>query len=467
MTPEDLAAWIAASRRTETNLELEKVSDEWLNTAPAKFQISLTYSIKEPDTALQIAEDLTYQYSGNPIYLAHHAYLAYRIREFSSSLTKIEKALEIWPDEPHWHILAANLETEKKNHSKAIDHLEKACCIDDELSDLHFQLGNAYLNGGLPGNAIRVLENAVSAQPLKPPFWSKLAQAYQATGELEQASSSIEKAVNLAPDVVKYRLLAAEIAAAEGLSIKSDQFIQQALDLQPRESEDVIHLTNLLVQLGKPEEALQRLDELLDLSLSPVPLMLQKAAILRETSGVKEEIKILVQLIKQAPKNALVLSRLCSAYIKVNQLQDAIKAGQFAIKHAGTTLSSNQVSKLNYQVGMLFQRSGQLDQALSHLAKSIELTPHYVDAYLEISKTLQARREISKAINYLDQAILIAPDDPRPYLHTGILLKESKDYLGAEAMLKKAAALAPDDVNIKRQLAAIIAMAIIHQNETL
>ncbi len=38
--------------------------------------------------------------------------------------------------------------------------------------------------------------------------------------------------------------------------------------------------------------------------------------------------------------------------------------------------------------------------------------------------------------------------------------------MDAEAMLKKAAALAPDDANIKRHLASVIAMAIIHQHET-
>ena len=160
-----------------------------------------------------------------------------------------------------------------------------------------------------------------------------------------------------------------------------------------------------------------------------------------------------------------VLARLCSAYLQINQPQDAIKAGQFAIKHGEKVLSIGQLSKLNYQVGSLFLRSGQLDQALSYLSKSIQLTPHFIDAYIEIGKTLQARRETAKALDYLEKAMQVAPHDPRPFLQAGIMLKEGKDYLGAEAMLKKAASLAPEDVNIKRQLAAVIAMAIIHQNE--
>ena len=180
----------------------------------------------------------------------------------------------------------------------------------------------------------------------------------------------------------------------------------------------------------------------------------------------KSEDKDFDAFLKTNPRNPLILARLCSAYLQVNQPQDAIKAGQFAIKHGEKELSTGQLSKLNYQIGSLFLRSGQLDQALSYLSKSIKLTPHFIDAYIEIGKTLQARRDPSKALDYLEKAMLIAPHDPRPFLQAGILMKEAKDYLGSEAMLKKASSLAPEDVNIKRHLAAVIAMAIIHQNES-
>ena len=464
--PDDFAAMVAAARRSETKLELEDVPEEWLNTDQVKFQLSLSYSLSDPHNACRIAEDLAYAHPHNPIFLAHFAMLSYRIHEIPTALNHIKQALDLWPEESHWHVFAASLETEKNNHPQAIDHLEAACCLEEDTPEYLYQLGNAYLNGGLPGNAIRVLESAVNLQPLEPEYWATLSLAYRAAGELDQATASIEKAAKLAPQSVNYRLQAARIAHDKGAAIRSDQFLQQAIELQPRDPEDVIELTNLLLKQHKADQALKIIDELIELSLSPVLLQLQKAAIIRETKGVRDEVKLLVELIKQQPRNPLILARLCSAYLQVNQPQDAIKAGQFAIKHGEKELSIGQLSKLNYQVGTLFLRSGQLDQALSYLSKSINLTPHFIDVYIEISKTLQARRESSKALNYLEDAMLIAPQDPRPYLHAGILLKEGKDYLGAEAMLKKASALDPDDVNIKRQLAAVIAMAIIHQNES-
>jgi Flp pilus assembly protein TadD len=60
------------------------------------------------------------------------------------------------------------------------------------------------------------------------------------------------------------------------------------------------------------------------------------------------------------------------------------------------------------------------------------------------------------------RAASIAPHDPRPYLQAGLALKEGKDYLESESMLRRAADLAPNDPTIRRQLAAVIAINLVH-----
>ena len=68
-----------------------------------------------------------------------------------------------------------------------------------------------------------------------------------------------------------------------------------------------------------------------------------------------------------------------------------------------------------------------------------------------------------KALEHYQRAIEIAPRDPRPYKEAGLLLKESKDYVAAEAMFRQAYAIDSDDIFIQRQLATVIALALIHQ----
>jgi Flp pilus assembly protein TadD len=66
-------------------------------------------------------------------------------------------------------------------------------------------------------------------------------------------------------------------------------------------------------------------------------------------------------------------------------------------------------------------------------------------------------------MEYLNKASAISPADPRPLVSAGLLSKESKDYSQAEKYLRRAASLAPKDINIQRQLAQVIALALIHQ----
>lgn len=146
--------------------------------------------------------------------------------------------------------------------------------------------------------------------------------------------------------------------------------------------------------------------------------------------------------------------------------EEAIRAAQYAIKNAGDDLNNAEQSAMHFLLGSLYQRNGQLDQSLDQLTKSIQRHPAFVDAYLEIGETLRQRREYTKALEYFEQAAELAPQDPRGYLKAGLLLKDGKDYPAAEAFLRKAASLDPKDIAIQRQLATVVALAIIHRTQS-
>ena len=76
------------------------------------------------------------------------------------------------------------------------------------------------------------------------------------------------------------------------------------------------------------------------------------------------------------------------------------------------------------------------------------------------------RREFQQAIQIFEQATSIAPDDPRAPYQAGLALKESKDYRSSETMLRRAVILAPHDLNIRRQLAAVVALNLVHNPRT-
>jgi tetratricopeptide (TPR) repeat protein len=124
------------------------------------------------------------------------------------------------------------------------------------------------------------------------------------------------------------------------------------------------------------------------------------------------------------------------------------------------------LANLHGLIGRLLRIVGQLDQAIYHLTEATHLAPHVIEPYLELGRAHQERRQYRQALQIYRQATQIAPDDPRPHFQAGLALKEGKDYRGAESMLRRAATLAPSDVNIRRQLAAIAALNLVHNPRT-
>jgi tetratricopeptide (TPR) repeat protein len=125
-------------------------------------------------------------------------------------------------------------------------------------------------------------------------------------------------------------------------------------------------------------------------------------------------------------------------------------------------LSAQAQAELHRLLGVLSGRTGQLDSAIHHLDQAIRLAPAGVDSYLELGQVYQKQRQYMKAQQVYQQAMAAAPSDYRSFYQSGLVLKDNKDYLGSESMLRRAADLAPENVTIRRQLAAVVALNLVH-----
>jgi tetratricopeptide (TPR) repeat protein len=105
-----------------------------------------------------------------------------------------------------------------------------------------------------------------------------------------------------------------------------------------------------------------------------------------------------------------------------------------------------------------------LDQAIHHLSEAIVQSSDHLDAYLELGRVYQDRREYQQALKVYQKAINMAGGDYRPYYQAGLVLKDSKDYMASEAMLRRAAQLAPNEVAVHRLLGAVVALNLVHSH---
>ncbi len=460
---QDFAAYLAFLERNQLQVKIDqKWVDNLLNNRLALLYWANYLSKYNLEAALNIAGALINETLDQPEYLAFYAKLAHKLGNTMDALQIINKALSYWPNEIIWHKFAASLEKSMGNNLEAIAHYDKAIAIDKENPDLYLDMGKAYLSEGLYEDAILTIEKAIRLNPKNQNYWIYLANAYKLAEHNDEAYEAIDKAIALSPHNIKALILAAEISIEQGDNSKTSQFLEKSKAIPQKSEEDALKIAKILSDQNRFQEAVAFMDEELEKNNQQYTLRIEKANIIGKTINKKEKLKELIRLAKDRKKDSLVLANLSFAYFENNLTEEAIRSAQYAIKYNGNHLSIDQLAELHYKLGKAFHNSGQLDQAVYHLSKSIEKQPNYLDAYLEIGDTYHQRREYSKAIDFYNRAVEIAPDNPHVHLSIGLLYKDTKNYVEAKNHLQTASYLDPNDTFIQKQLAAVMTLAIIH-----
>jgi tetratricopeptide (TPR) repeat protein len=164
------------------------------------------------------------------------------------------------------------------------------------------------------------------------------------------------------------------------------------------------------------------------------------------------------ELSQRFPNDIEVLKILANLYHDIEDFQAAEVVARKSLH-----LQSNQPD-IHLLLGKVAKHQGQLDQALNHFSKAAMSIAEGVEPWLEIGDIYQDQQETEKALESYREAYSRNDKDYRAFYKTGLLLRDLKDYQGAEKMLKIASSLSPKDTNIRRQLAGVIALNLVHSS---
>jgi tetratricopeptide (TPR) repeat protein len=488
--PDDTAARVACLRQVGELAQAGLAARDYPQHPLVLLQLALALMDEKPRqamAAIHAATDVLSQPSANrrhrsdicfkeiaPLVYALMARLFHnngnRASDRESALQAILNALNLWPDEPQWHALAAEIYLSgdtfdgQSDLEAAISHLEQAIKFDPSNSDSLLVLGQIYLREGSARKAVQVFEQAAQIKSEEAEPWIWLAKAYRSLGDLENAAAHAERAVTLAPNQVQPLLLRGEIALQAENPRGAQSRAQAALRIQPEDPDALLLLARALNDLDRPDEALATLEKAMPMSAEPLPLSIERIRLLRRAHGPDTALQAAQMLVDHNPEEPRVLALQAELLESAGQADAAIQAAQRTLRLPETqaSLPEAEQARLHFLLGRLLRRSGQLDQSVHHLSETIRLAPDLAEAYLEIGHVHQERRQHNQALNAYRQAITVAPHDHRAYYMIGLALKESKDYIGAEKMLRRAADLAPNDVSIHRLLGAVVALNLVH-----
>lgn len=391
-------------------------------------------------------------------YHALAARFAQQAGQAQTALEHVRQAIALSPVQALWQAFAGKLLQRAGALSDAIDYFEHAVAMQPGEAERHFELGQAQLEAEQYPLAQHAFEQAAKLQPKSGAYMLALAQAYKQAGNLKQASEKAAAAHKLAPNSNAALVLQAEIALHNTDTATAKSLAESALRLTPTDSHVLSLYAECLHAMGEVDDALAVLERSEQYAADKLPIQLRRAQLLPAEKGLSEVLR-LSKANTERPDVYLTLSEMLAT---TGETLDAIQAAQRAAKKADS-LPLPQQARLHLHLGKLLKSCGQLDQSLHHLDEAAALAPHLSEVQIERGQVFLSRRQFKQAIHAFELAAEAAPHSPQPHLQAAQALKDVKDYTAAEAALRKAAQLAPRERSIQRQLAAVIALNLIHQ----
>ncbi len=394
-----------------------------------------------------------------PIYFVQLALSAKQIGDLETAEETINKALQLWDDEPRWYALAAEL---TRDYTQAAKYYLQAIDLEPEYTNHYLALGKLQLKAKQALSASKSFEKVISINPEHIDAWIQRALCKKALHRMPEALASINQALSLAPDHKDAQKTAAWLTFENGSYRESEKHLVSLLGQDPNDTDLLALFARTLAAQKQSEQALRVIEKAISLEKDSLALELQKALMIKQINGPLAAVDELRIIGSRFPNRYPLVIELVTTLAEAGEMNQAIQTAQEILLNDDLGYTPEQKGHLYLITGRLLRQSGQLDQAVHHLHKAKKLVNPNYEAQLELGRVHHDRRQYDLALDQMEKAIKIEPEEAEGYYQAGLVLKELKRYERAERMLRKASQLAPNDLKIHRQLGVLVTLNLVH-----
>jgi serine/threonine-protein kinase len=321
---------------------------------------------------------------------------------------------------------------------EAIVCFRQAIEIDPKNSKVHNSLGRALFEQGKVKEAIASYRQAIALDPKYALAHNNLGGALNQQGKADEAIAYYRQAIQLDPREASAHHNLGTALAARGNVAEAIASYRQAIKFDPKNAVTHENLGNALYRQGKLDEAIASLRQALKLDPKDAGSVNNLGNALARQDKVDEAIASYRQAIKLAPKDPLAHNNLGGLLCDRKQdYRGAIDAFRQAIsldpKRAGA----------HCNLGSAFLALNELDEAVSSYRQAIRLDPKYAKAYHGLGSALSKQGKVEEAIANYRQAIQLDPKDARGRYILGNALFNLDRLDEASACLRQAIRLDP------------------------
>jgi tetratricopeptide (TPR) repeat protein len=158
------------------------------------------------------------------------------------AISNLKMAYDMDP-ENQWYVLAyLNALEAGKKFDEMEEILKEKISSDPEEVEWAYQLATVYFNQDKPNKAIKTLEMIEEERGFSEKVTLLKASIYESTEEYELALIELKKVMDIFPEAIQFRIVAAELCMKNG---KEDEAAQYYLEMLELDSTNIFALTNL------------------------------------------------------------------------------------------------------------------------------------------------------------------------------------------------------------------------------
>ncbi len=407
------AAYVANGRYLDATEALNTALQLDTTLVPARFQLARAYSaLARFPEAIQVVDDAFawvpedgweaaelhnlrgFVYARKAA--ARGGVTNFRRDLLMEALSAYQRAVELAPDKPSYHLNLATVHDNLRRSGKALQHYQEA-----------IMLYTASDRGPLSRSQAEALVRAHAAA----------GQLLAGQGEVSEAVAHLTRAVQMQPDEPAHRYELGRALAAMERYDEAEAEYQRALQQHPEFASARYALAELYLRTGRRQEGEAQMQVFHQLGDDADGLGALRAAVRRN------------------PGDARLQLSLGSEYGRLHRYQDA--EAQFRLAAQLDT----SMGEPHFELGNLYLRSGDYQAAMRAFEAAARRMPDDADVLGNLGATYLRIGRHDRAIDVLTDAVRVAPDIPRLRYNLAVAMLFREDAEGAESELLEAVKL--------------------------
>lgn len=271
-----------------------------------------------------------------------------------------------------------------------------------DFNALHM-LGILRLAQGKPGEAVRLIRQALAIDPRFPDAHLNLGIALAAQGQVEAALASFRQALLLEPNLPQAHYNIGKALMEAGRPEAAVEAYAAAVRLAQFYVEAQYNLANALLALGRLEPALAGYDRVVALKRDHVEAWLNRGNVLRRLRRTEAAAASFQQALALDPGSVEALNNLGNALVELSRIEPAIAAFRQALDLAPQSVDT----LVNF--GGCLRAAGRPAEAEAACRAALELAPGTADAEYNLGLAIMELGRLDEALGCFQRALALAP----------------------------------------------------------